>query len=520
MENRWDTIVVGAGLGGLTAAATLAKEGQRVLVLEKNPHPGGTAYTFARKGFTFPMGPLGFSTPSRVRQILKGLAADDGLLLRRVHYRVKAFGLDIHLSLSFDRLARSLQEMFPAEAAGLDRFFQDLRAVISAMQSPQTPGNDTFLKDIAKVSAAEYIRSHIQDGRLHRVLGSLGTHEPYSTMALMAAMWNLMSNEGIWYPQGGMRAFCDRMVQAVLRPSDPVRSLGELETGRTVTALTVHEGQVSGVHLADGTELKARHVISNADFKTTFLKLIPPEILPDRWYRQVAGARQTGSIFQVCLGLKPGLADLSAFEEASRLLYRQPPREAGKEEDAPDWGAATVDPAALARQELEISLLSQEDPALAPAGGHVLAIRTEADYHHFSRFRSPTGRRDLTYGPYKTDLARALIQAAEGILPGLASAIEVSDIATPLTFEDQGGRSEGAVAGWSWDYEDAADYEPVEAIRTPLRGLFMAGYQAYSNLFMGGVPTAMVSGKRAAEYVLNGTAPATDLGIPLGRDTA
>jgi phytoene dehydrogenase-like protein len=233
----------------------------------------------------------------------------------------------------------------------------------------------------------------------------------------------------------------------------------------------------------------------------------------------VAGARQTGSIFQVCLGLKPGLADLSAFKEGSRILYRSPPQDIGNREP-PNWAAAAVDPAALASQELEISLLSREDPALAPAGGHVVAIRTEADYHHFSRYRSSTRRRDPAYGPYKTGLARALIQAAEGVLPGLESATEVSDIATPLTFEDQGGRSEGAVAGWSWDYEDTADYEPVEAIRTPLRGLFMAGYQAYANLFMGGVPTAMVSGQRAAEYVLKGTAPTADLGIHIGRTTA
>lgn len=88
------------------------------------------------------------------------------------------------------------------------------------------------------------------------------------------------------------------------------------------------------------------------------------------------------------------------------------------------------------------------------------------------------------------------------------------DVATPLTFEDQGGRSEGAVAGWSWDYEDFHDDQPRELVRTPIKGLYMAGYQAFSALFMGGVPTAMESGRRAASAVLYNAEPIEEMIIP------
>jgi phytoene dehydrogenase-like protein len=96
----------------------------------------------------------------------------------------------------------------------------------------------------------------------------------------------------------------------------------------------------------------------------------------------------------------------------------------------------------------------------------------------------------------------------------LEDAVQVVDVATPLTFEDQGGRSQGAVAGWSWDFEDTTDYEPLDLTLTPIEGLYMAGYQAYSNLFMGGVPTAMVSGQKAAECLLKGAGPKAELTIP------
>jgi phytoene dehydrogenase-like protein len=70
------------------------------------------------------------------------------------------------------------------------------------------------------------------------------------------------------------------------------------------------------------------------------------------------------------------------------------------------------------------------------------------------------------------------IQEVENLIPGLEKSILVMDMATPLTFEEQGGRSGGAVAGWSWNYEDHPDYHPRELVRTPIQGLYMAGYQA------------------------------------------
>jgi phytoene dehydrogenase-like protein len=93
-------------------------------------------------------------------------------------------------------------------------------------------------------------------------------------------------------------------------------------------------------------------------------------------------------------------------------------------------------------------------------------------------------------------------------LPGLPGSIRVFDIATPLTFESLVARSEGAVAGWSWDYEDFHSASSHERILTPVSGLYMAGYQAFSALTMGGLPTAMASGLRAAEAVLAKAGPA------------
>lgn len=507
MSEKRDAIVIGAGVGGLTAAAHLVKAGLRVLVLERNPHPGGTAYVYHRKGFTFPMGPLGFSHPGVVQNTLKDLGVGDDLKFSRVHYRIRAFGLDLPLSLHFSELVRELPKSFPTDAEAVEYFFKDMDEFISKQKADP---NGYKLDHTHDISASEYLHGLIKDWRLRRILGSIGTREPYSGLSLLAAMWNLMSHEGIWFPEEGMQSFCGRLVRAVVGNNE---NSGEIRLNKEVAKIRVGQGKVLGVILKDGTEIDSSSVISNADYKTAFLKLMDPKTIPPEWYDAISSARQTGSVFQVCLGVDAGKADLSAFEKASRLIYRRSGRNV-QERESLDWSVREIDPDAFACQELEVSLWGKDWEMVSSEGRAPIVVRAEAEYNHFSKYRLGWRQRSLEYQGYKTRLAQALIREIHHLIPGLEKAILVMDVATPLTFEDQGGRSGGAVAGWSWDYEDFRDDQPKELIGTPIKGLYMAGYQAFSALFMGGVPTAMESGKRAARAVLQGMGPIEKISIP------
>jgi phytoene dehydrogenase-like protein len=507
----WDVIVIGAGIGGLTAAARLVKAGLRVLMLEKSLHPGGTAYTYSRRGYIFPMGPLGFSTPGLVRGTLADLGQGDDLHLHRVHYQVVAFGVQIRLSLPFDQMKIELKRFFPDESEGVEQFFRDMDMFLSARCFPTLEIDDYVLEARDKTSADDHLRALIRDPRLCKILGSLGTREPFTSFPLLAAQWNLMCNEGIWYPEGGMDALCRTLAKAVTGDGFNKHGKGELRLGAPVSRIRAHDGSVSGVTLADGTEIDATGIISNADYKTTFMKLVERRDIPEPWYHAICKAKQSGSVFQVCLGVDATRVDLSVFSDASRLIYRHHTSGATQ---APVWKDFQVDPEAMAGQELEVSLWSRENPRLAPNGGAVVVVRTEADYAHFMRYRPAEGKRDRGYREYKMRLAEALVREVGNLVPGLEHAVLVIDVATPLTFEERGGRSQGAVAGWSWDYEDNPGYRPSELIQTPIHGLYMAGYQAYSALFMGGLPMAMASGRRAAEAFLEGTGPVRQVQIP------
>lgn len=513
MPKQWDGIIVGAGVGGLSVAARLVKAGLSVLLLEKSLHPGGTAYVYTRKGFTFPMGPLGFSTPGLVRNTLTALGQGTDLEFHRINYQIRAFDVIVPLSLPFSQTKEEMTRLFPGDTHGIGRFFHDMDQILSAMQLPDQENNRSLLEKAARTPARDYLRGLIKDRRLRRIAGSLGTREPYTGLPLLAAMWNLMTREGIWYPKGGMRSLCHRLAKAATTGCEKYGGFGEIRLGAEVKEIRVNNGRISGVTLLDGTEINAASVVSNADYKTTFMGLMNPEALPDEWCRAVRKAKQTNSIFQVCLGVNTSRVDLSAFSEASRLIFRRSDASSGQARQ-PDWLAKEIDPEALAGQELEVSLWSREDAMLAPEGGAVIVIRTEAEHTHFARYRQGQGRRMPAYGGYKIRLGQALVREIANSLPGLEHAVLVMDVATPLTFEERGGRSEGAVAGWSWDYEDNSDYQPIELVRTPVHGLYMAGYQAYSAMFMGGVPMAMASGHSAADAVLQGAGPVEDVRIP------
>ncbi|MCU0577932.1 MAG: NAD(P)/FAD-dependent oxidoreductase [Desulfobacterota bacterium] len=500
-----DVIVIGAGLGGLTAAARLVREGVRVLVLDRNTHPAGTAYTFQRRGFQFPMGPLGFSSPGILRRMWQALGEERLPELTRVHYRLRAFGLDLPLSGSPWETAGALIRRFPEEAGGITRFWDVVKDLNGLFQGSLNDETRRTLLQAGQASAREFLDREIGDDRVKRILGSQGTAEPYGPLLLLAAQWRLLQDEGIWYPAGGLRLLGDRLGKFVTCSPEK----GEVRLGAEAARIILRDGKVVGVALTSGEVLEAPVVVSNADFKNTFLRLLEREVLPVGLYEQVSRAGQTESNLQVALGLKRDRVDLAAFQRSGRLIFRQ-----GPEQPPPRWDLPQIREEDLAAGELELCLWSRDDPALAPEGHEVLVIRTAADYAHFARLRPAWKKRSPLYGAYKRRLGQALIEAAERILPGLSQAVEVLDVATPLTFEERGGRSQGSVAGWSWNFEDTRDWTPRELVRTPITGLFMAGYQAFSALFLGGVPTALESGARAAEYILRGEGPLDEMLLP------
>ena len=477
-----DAILIGSGFGGLHCAALLAKAGKKVLVVEKMAHLGGTGHVFFREGFGFPMGPLSFSSPRWVQDCLEALGAGEGITYRRNHFQLRSPALDIVYSVPLDELQEDLKGRFPTEK-GLDSFFKELgRAVRLVRRKGFFPGREATR--LARTPAADLIGSRISDRRLRNFLGSMGTTPPTMSMLNLGIMWNAMSVEGIWFPSCGIHGILERLAGAFIAAG------GELRLDAGAEEILVRGGRARGVRLASGEELAARWVISNADYKKTFLELVGESRLPASFRTALSEAACTTSEVCVYLGVDPDRLDMSAMR-ATHLFFQE--REGDSEsDDAENFGS----------REIEICRWSDNAPGLTPPGRASFVVRVDFPYERVAPFRLAEKKRGAGYEEYKQRLTRCLVATAATALPRLEEAVVVTESSTPLTYADWGCRHQGSIAGWSWRADGIGGLGQGLLVRTPIEGLLTAGIYAASGLFLGGVPTAMQTGAEAARVVL------------------
>jgi phytoene dehydrogenase-like protein len=227
----YDAIVVGAGPGGLVCATNLVKSGYKVKVLERNFFYGGTSYIFNRQGYQFPMGPLGFSSPREVQQLLSELGITTEIEFTRRSYQLISPSFNILYSQPLQRLKADLLKLYEEETEGIEAFFTILENIIKAINHIQDwhPNysinkirNDQnhilsaiqkeayrVINEYSQISAQNILDKYIVKDHLKWFLGSLGTGRPKMSMLLLAMMWNLMAEKGIWHPAGGIHGILD-----------------------------------------------------------------------------------------------------------------------------------------------------------------------------------------------------------------------------------------------------------------------------------------------------------------------
>lgn len=501
----YDAVVIGAGLGGLMAAARLAGSGRRVVVLEKKALPGGTSYVFRRGGYAFPMGPLSFSFPGRVRDLMAGAGVERPLTFRRSGFEVRTPALDVVVSRPLAELERELFELYSGERDGLKRAFAVLRSAVAASKDmdlwhpgfretagpgvpPDAGALDRRVRAVAELAArpaAEVLDRLLADRPLRNLLGAMGSEPPGMSVLNWGLMWNVMAEEGIWFPEPGVHVLADLLRERLAAAG------GELRLATPVREILFRAGRAAGAVTAAGEVLESNWVVSNADYKTTFLELSGESGAPGVDREAIRRTPYTGSELCVYLGLRPEAVDLSALR-VEHLFYRH------------DLAEGEGGPSDFDRREIEICLWSRQAPSLVPAGRAAVVLRAGFPYQVFESYRLGERKRAGDYAALKKDLAWRLVRTAEHVLPGLAGAVEVLEAATPLTYRDWGGRFEGSIAGWSWAARSPAGPASGTLVRTPVPGLLVAGAYASTELILGGVPTALSTGRLAADIILAG----------------
>jgi phytoene dehydrogenase-like protein len=517
MSQGFDDIVIGAGHNGLACALDLARRGHRVLVLEAAAEAGGASRMR-------PLAP-GIRVPG-CAHLLHALpqALVDDFDLERHGLRFAARGLPTHALFADGRRALRIDasgvqgdDLPEADVARFadfrHRMMRHARALHPLLGTvPPKLTLETWPDRLAMLRAGLRIR---RTGRssmreLLRIVGmnaydllddefshpglkgalafdaSLGAeYGPRSPGTVLTWLHRLAGEVGagalgIAQPVGGVAAVSDAMA-AALRACG-----GELRTGARVESLLVADDRVRGVRLAGGEEIAARAVVSSADIRGTFLRMLGAEHLDTGFVRRVVHHRAKGLVAKLHL----------ALAEAPRFLGLAPADLGGRLVVSPDMDYLenAFNPSKYrelpAHPALEISLPTVNDPTLAPPGRHVMSVLVQ-----FVPY-------DL--GPDPEGARRAIEQAVMAVLerhaPGIGELVTTRELLTPSDIEREYGLAGGHWHNGALAFDQFFINRPLPGAhqyRSPVPGLYLCGAASHPGGSLSGY-----AGRNAARQVL------------------
>ena len=294
-------LVIGAGIGGIAAAAHLARRGLRVTVLEKNPRPGGRCDTFTRDGHEFDLGPTLFIMPLLFAQEFAalGVSLPEILDLQRVDptYRlVFDDGSGLSLTSDLKRMREQLEALEPGSFQGFLRYLEEgnrhygLATERLVNRDFRTAGEFFAPKNIPlAVSLKPFIphyanmAAYFKTSRLKSAFTFQDVYmglSPFEAPATFSMMSFTELAHGAWYPKGGMY----QVVEALMTIA---RQAGvEFEFDASVERIEVQGNVANGVLLTDGRHLGADVVLANADLPYVYNELLPDRPLADEMRRK------------------------------------------------------------------------------------------------------------------------------------------------------------------------------------------------------------------------------------------
>jgi len=512
---RYDCIVIGAGHNGLTCAAYLARSGRRVLVLEAAGQSGGAAGTreFAPGFRASSCAHLLHLMPRWLLEELR--LAHHGLKMAAERMPTIALSPASALRIPMDRdpaaqdLAAADAQAFQEYTARMRRLAGALRPLLEAV--PPRLGSRAWrdrlmllrlgaklrllgradLRELLRIAGMcvhdlldEHFESPLLKGALafDAVLGTnLGPRSPGSVFTLL---YRLAAGGGtaasLAQPAGGLGALTEALAQAATGAG------AELRFAAPVARVIVTDDSAAGVILESGERLEAGCVVSSADPRTTFLRLLGAEHLDAGFVRRVAHLRTTGMTAKLHLALErmPRFTALADAAPTGRLVLAPSLHAVEQAFNDAKYGKFSAAPL------LEVLVPTMVDPGLAPPGRHVLSAIIQ-----YAPYRLAGG-----WEGQREQFLDTILQTLEAHAPGLRDSVRAAELLTPQDIETQ-----FRISGGNWHHAELAldqffMVRPVAGAaqyRAPVRGLFLCGAGCHPG---GGVMG--LAGHNAARQIL------------------
>jgi phytoene dehydrogenase-like protein len=523
--NRYDAIIIGAGHNGLVTAAYLAKAGKRVLVLERRPVIGGAASTEEiYPGFKYSTcaSVSGLLHPRIVRELELRRHGLEMVPYDPVVFAPAAGGGSF---LAWREPARTIEEIgrfSKADAANYPRFaalvrkLADLLGGLLLRSPPHLAGASRLdfveifklgwkfrrlgkkeMREALRIlpmSVADFLNEWFETEILKASLAAPGIIGLFAGPRAQGTAYLYLHHQSgesngtfrAWsFVRGGMGSLPGAIAQVAAHHGAEVRTEAE------VTRMVIKDGVVTGVVLKGGDELASSVVISNADAKTTFLRLLEPAHLEPRFVLRIQNVRFRGACAKVNLALGDlprfkGMPDQGPAAHLHGLIQIGPSLEyLERAYDDAKYGDISKRPF------LEITIPSVVDPSLAPRGKHVMSVLMQ-----YAPYRLKNG----DWGTKREELGDLVVDTINEYAPNFKDSILHRQVLTPLDLEEIYGLAEGNIYHGEMALDQLFLMRPVPGwarYRTPIKNLYLCGASAHPGGGITGAP-----GYNAAREIL------------------
>jgi phytoene dehydrogenase-like protein len=518
MTQRYQNIIVGGGHNGLTCAAWLARAGQTVLVLEARDGIGGAACTreFAPGVSISACAHLLHAMPDKlVRQLdlagngleysaraMKTVSLNEsgrtivfeGGTVRGEHLSVADIAAYVRFDEDMRRFAKALRPVFEEIAPELSAETWRQRLTLLRLGLRIRRLGRFHMRECLRIigmNLYDLLDEYFENGQLKAAIAMdalLGSEWAARSMgSVLTYLYRLGGYQrnggaGIALPSGGMGAVSGALAHAAKAAG------AEIRTGARVKRILIEDDRAVGVELENGVRLEADCVISNADPKHTFLKLVSVDHLDTGFVRQIRNLRSSGKAAKLHLLLDgaPRFAGLDAAELGSRLLIAPGMDEIELAFNPSKYRQYPEAPV------LEITVPSASDSSLAPRGQHVLSAVVQ--YVPYDDTPSEDANRSA--------FLETVLALLERYAPGIREQVLTAEMLTPRDIERDFGISGGHWHHVELVFETFLFNRPIPVLaqhRSPIAGLFLCGAGCHP-----GGNVMGIAGRNAAEQVLRG----------------
>ena len=527
-ENKYNTIIVGGGIAGLTSAAYLSRAGQKVLLIEKNKECGGLVNSFTRDGFHFDAGVRALEDAGIIFPMLKDLGIHLDVVKSKVSLGIEKDILHIEDLNSLTEYRDLLKKTFPGSEGEIDDVLKIIRKIMKHMdvlygiENPVfkdlmhdrefilkklLPWLPKFIFTVGKINrmnmpVEEYLKTLVKNPSLRDIISQ---HFFKNTPTFFALSYFSLYLD-YFYPAGGVGKLPEAMKNKITEFG------GEIKTETEIIGVAADKSLIKD---QNSITYKYDNLIWAADLKTLYRIADTEGLLPknktafEKSKKMILKNRGCDSVFSIFLGVDE---PLESFRKIANGHFFYTPSKAGLGEthrgeleyllnnfEKTEKGQILTWMDKFTRlNTYEISVPGLKDPGLVPPGKTGIIISFLAEYDLFGLIHKTDW-----YDEFIKELEdRVLRVISDSVYPMLKDKIITRFSFSPLSIENRVGSSEGAIVGWSFQ-KSMPVINKIQnsgrSVLTPLPSIYQAGQWAYSPA---GVPMSILTGKLAADRAL------------------